>query len=831
MRVADSTVFGSLIFHLQRARERQAVLQLQLSSGRRINAPSDDPIGFGKATDYRTTLVTIDQRDRGVVLATSQLDETDSVLQAAATSVLARAKELAVSMTNVSNGAAERKAAAEDLKGLIGQLLDLANRKVGDRALFTGTTTRGRVAGVAIIAPSTTVPVTITAGSNDTLKVTVDGVASGTITLTAGSYTSGASLAAEVQTRINADSILTAAGKAVAVSFDTDHLVLTSNANGASSSVTVTDGKARVTLGLAGGATSAGASPFSLAVQTSKAARNTGGAIVSPGEVVSPSDLTFNDYLVKFTSSSAFNLYKVNSPVATSPAAANTGGGAVAKSVVNDTSRVTLDTYEARFKNLYTITTGSNDGLRFDPGTGAVTATLSAGTYTGAQLAIQLKTAMEAVSGGKTYTVSFNETTGKYSITNDSGNGTSLSLLFANAASTAKLLLGSAGTDQTSIAAGSTATSDVDTTGNAGVTKQTNIYDTTTSANIFNITSANNTLIVNDTAAGAGADTTITLTPGSYTGAQFATELAAQLNKNRNSSNAVAYTVAYESVTSRRFTINNPAGNSNSLILKFGASGSTAASILGSTPITVTETVGASATTLNSDSGNSIYSSGGDIDFDGLRIAIKDGGTPVRNGDVFTVLQNAALVSSNSFASGGAVSFDGIRFSLDSTGLGASAPASGDIFRVLTAHLYNGDTTDGAIEVGDNLTAQTLLNGGTVFAGSNGGTDVFGALQSLVTALFSNNVDGIQTAHTSVDAANAQIFASLGLVGARTNRLEGVKDGLAQVKGDVQTLLSGTEDADFTQAASALALQQLALQAAAEAASRTFQSTLLNFLR
>jgi flagellin-like hook-associated protein FlgL len=58
-----------------------------------------------------------------------------------------------------------------------------------------------------------------------------------------------------------------------------------------------------------------------------------------------------------------------------------------------------------------------------------------------------------------------------------------------------------------------------------------------------------------------------------------------------------------------------------------------------------------------------------------------------------------------------------------------------------------------------------------------------------------------------------------------------VQDGLAQVKGDVQTLLSGTEDVDFTQAASDLAFQQLALQAAAEAASRTFETTLLNFLR
>jgi flagellin-like hook-associated protein FlgL len=488
-----------------------------------------------------------------------------------------------------------------------------------------------------------------------------------------------------------------------------------------------------------------------------------------------------------------------------------------------------LDGYEARLKNIYTVTTGSNDGIRFDPGTGAVTATLAAGSYTGAQLAVQVKAALEAVSGGKTYTVGFSETTGKFSITNDAANGTALSLLYSNAASTAKALLGSAGGDQSGITAGGTATGDVDTTGVSGVTRQTNVFDTTLSTNIFNITSVNNTLIVNDTAGGAGADTTITLTTGSYTGAQLATELAARLNASRNSANTTAYTAAYESVTTRRFTINNPAGNANSLILKFGDSRSTAAQILGSTPITVTETVGASATTLDSDAGNATYVSEGNIDFDGLRVAIKDGGNAARNGDVFAVTQQAATLSTQTYTSKSPVAFDGVQFFIEGTG--GSAPAAGDVFRVLTTHQYKGDSADAAIEVGDNLTAQTLVNGNTVFVGSSGGTDVFTALQSFVAALLSNNVDGIQAAHASVDSAVTQVLAAQGSVGARSNRLSGVRDGLAGFKVDVQTLLSGTEDTDFAKAASDLALQQLALQAAAESATRVLEASLLNYLR
>jgi flagellar hook-associated protein 2 len=84
-----------------------------------------------------------------------------------------------------------------------------------------------------------TAPVTIDA-SNDTLSLEVDGVASGTINLTPGIFDSGEALAAELQARINGDSVLAAAGVAVNVIFDAGSLQIRSDRFGSESRVAIT---------------------------------------------------------------------------------------------------------------------------------------------------------------------------------------------------------------------------------------------------------------------------------------------------------------------------------------------------------------------------------------------------------------------------------------------------------------------------------------------------------------------------------------------------------------------------------------------------------------
>lgn len=128
----------------------------------------------------------------------------------------------------------------------------------------TGTTIKGNYTGTAIAAPTGDAPVSIVTSANDTVTVTVDGVASGTITLTGAAYTTGAALAAELQSKINADATLAAAGKSVVVVYDTttSRFVITSNNATSSSSVNVTGGTARATLGLLTGTSTAASGTY-----------------------------------------------------------------------------------------------------------------------------------------------------------------------------------------------------------------------------------------------------------------------------------------------------------------------------------------------------------------------------------------------------------------------------------------------------------------------------------------------------------------------------------------------------------------------------------------
>ena len=107
---------------------------------------------------------------------------------------------------------------------------------------ITQLATQGSVTGLAAVG--TTI---ITTGSNDTLNVSVNG-ASSTITLAAGTYTA-ATLAAEVQAKINGASTLSSAGASVAVTQTGGIFTITSNSYGSISNVAITGNGASNLLG------------------------------------------------------------------------------------------------------------------------------------------------------------------------------------------------------------------------------------------------------------------------------------------------------------------------------------------------------------------------------------------------------------------------------------------------------------------------------------------------------------------------------------------------------------------------------------------------------
>lgn len=126
--------------------------------------------------------------------------------------------------------------------------------------------TQGVKGGVATAALADTtgtftVPFVVDA-NNDTFAVKVDGSQSATVTLTQGSYATAAALTAEIQSKINGDTTLKAAGVSIVASFDSaaDSLALTSSRYGVASTVefTAVDTNTATTLGFSVGAGTAG---------------------------------------------------------------------------------------------------------------------------------------------------------------------------------------------------------------------------------------------------------------------------------------------------------------------------------------------------------------------------------------------------------------------------------------------------------------------------------------------------------------------------------------------------------------------------------------------
>ena len=75
--------------------------------------------------------------------------------------------------------------------------------------------------------------------SNNTLQLTVDGTTSGTITVPAAHYSSEAALATAIQTAVNTDSTLAAAGKSVVVTHANGNYSVSSSSTGSSTSMVV----------------------------------------------------------------------------------------------------------------------------------------------------------------------------------------------------------------------------------------------------------------------------------------------------------------------------------------------------------------------------------------------------------------------------------------------------------------------------------------------------------------------------------------------------------------------------------------------------------------
>ncbi|MEK4027933.1 flagellar hook-associated protein FlgL [Pseudobacillus sp. FSL P4-0506] len=140
MRVTQSMLSNNMLRNLSNSYSRLGKYQEQITSQKKINRPSDDPLVAMKGITYRRNLQEVQQYQRNFGEAYNWVDNADSSLDKAGLA-LDRIRELTVQVSNDTYDATQRKAAAEEIKQLRNHLVNIANTKVGEKYLFNGTDT------------------------------------------------------------------------------------------------------------------------------------------------------------------------------------------------------------------------------------------------------------------------------------------------------------------------------------------------------------------------------------------------------------------------------------------------------------------------------------------------------------------------------------------------------------------------------------------------------------------------------------------------------------------------------------------------------------------
>ncbi|WP_342480744.1 flagellar hook-associated protein FlgL [Paenibacillus sp. FSL L8-0340] len=137
LRVTSNMMNSQLLLNLNRNARTMNDTQLQLASGRKINKPSDDPVGITYSLRYRAELSSNEQYTRNVDGALSWLDYNDTVLGQAG-DVVQRLRELTVKASTGSNPQSALDSINEEVLQLKQQLVDVSNSKLNGKYIFNG---------------------------------------------------------------------------------------------------------------------------------------------------------------------------------------------------------------------------------------------------------------------------------------------------------------------------------------------------------------------------------------------------------------------------------------------------------------------------------------------------------------------------------------------------------------------------------------------------------------------------------------------------------------------------------------------------------------------
>ncbi|SFD96894.1 flagellar hook-associated protein 3 FlgL [Lentibacillus persicus] len=138
MRITQSMLSNNMLQNMSKSYSNMNTYMDQLSTGKKISRPSDDPFIAVKSMGYKKQTAEIEQYKRNTNEMHVWMDNSDAALNEA-TQTLQKVRELAVQASNDALDEEGRKSIQQEAVHLKESLIDIANTKVNGKYLFNGT--------------------------------------------------------------------------------------------------------------------------------------------------------------------------------------------------------------------------------------------------------------------------------------------------------------------------------------------------------------------------------------------------------------------------------------------------------------------------------------------------------------------------------------------------------------------------------------------------------------------------------------------------------------------------------------------------------------------
>lgn len=137
MRVTNNMISYNFLSSLNKSLERQNNIQEQMSDGKSIHRPSDDPIRAERSLRFSSNLAQNDQFTQNLRDATSWMTTTDSAMSDLSSIMINIKEKVSQAATGTTpQDAVQTIGTAVD--NLINQVVTIGNTKIGDRYIFAG---------------------------------------------------------------------------------------------------------------------------------------------------------------------------------------------------------------------------------------------------------------------------------------------------------------------------------------------------------------------------------------------------------------------------------------------------------------------------------------------------------------------------------------------------------------------------------------------------------------------------------------------------------------------------------------------------------------------